>query len=72
MEPIIQEKSLSHVKDGDSLKDSMAFIDTLEKAKRDTLMLAGRSSLNRQGAWSARSEGKWVTDKVGGSSKFVC
>ena len=33
MEPIIQKKVLSQVVEGDSLKKTMAYIDTLEKAK---------------------------------------
>ena len=72
LEPIIQEKTLSHVKDGDSLKDSMAYIDTLEKAKRDTLMLACPGGLHREGAWSVRLEVKGVDDKAGSQSKMVC
>ena len=71
VEPIIQEKILSHVEDRNSLKKSMSYIDTLEKAKHDTLTLAGPGGLNRQGAWSVRLEGKGV-DKVGGQSKVVC
>ena len=69
VEPIIQEKALSHVKDGDSLKASVAFINTLEKAKRDMVTLAGPGGLNRQGAWP----GKRTDDKAGGSqSKKTC
>ena len=33
VEEIIQEKVLSQVVEGDSLKKTMAYIDTLEKAK---------------------------------------
>ena len=48
VEPIIQEKTLSHVKDRDSLMDSIAFIDTLEKAKWDTLTLVGLGALTER------------------------
>ena len=33
VDPIIQEKVLSHVKNESSLKESITYIDTLEKAK---------------------------------------
>ena len=67
VEPIIQEKALSHVEDSDSLKKSMSYIDTLEKAKHDTLILAGPGGLNRQGTRPAKTEAKG-----GDQSKVVC
>ena len=71
VEQVVQEKVLSQVVEGDSLKKTMAYIDTLEKAKRDTLTLAGPGGLNRQGAWPTKSDGKGA-DKGGGQSKVVC
>ena len=49
MDQNVQEKVLSQVSEGDSLKKTLAYINTLEKARRDTITLAAPGGLNRQG-----------------------